>query len=136
MKNIKRPFATLGAGALLAVSLTACGGAAPTDASVEDFCDAVSFENVDISGVSEGDFDGIAESVAEWATKMTETGTPEDIPDDAREGFEVMVDQVADLDADTLESAFEADDDPIEDQLSDDDREKFEAFEEYESETC
>lgn len=133
MKNIKHPFAVLGSAALLAVSLTACSSA-PTDASAEDFCAAVSTSNL---GEMDGeDFEAMAESAAEWADRMNEVGTPEDIPEDARAGFEIMVDQVSGLDAAAIEDAMGSDADPIEGDLSDEDQEKVDAFSDYESETC
>ena len=64
-------------------ALSACGGpegaAAPKDATVEDFCNVIG--DLDVSDPS-----GLVDD-------MAETGTPEDIPDDARAGFEVMVDE-------------------------------------------
>ena len=77
---------------LLAVSAAGCGGDddgesggdqhrgsdAPRNASVEDFC--ATFEETSlISG-------------ADAAKRLAETGTPADIPDDARRGFEYLID--------------------------------------------
>ena len=118
MTRIKRPAAAVGAAALLAFSLTACGGA-PTDASEEDFCEAV----LEQPGND-------ADSIHDWADELEEVGTPEDIPDDAREGFELLVDTAKDVDDDDL------DDENFADEFSDDDQEKFTAYSAYLAETC
>lgn len=83
-----RALGLAGAG-VLAFALSACGGgpsgsAAPTDADVDDFCKTV-------GRLDTGDVD-------EFVDTLVETGTPADIPDEARAGFEVMVDK-ADEDA-------------------------------------
>lgn len=89
-------------------ALSACGGpegaAAPKDATVEDFCNVIG--DLDVSDPS-----GLVDD-------MAETGTPEDIPDDARAGFEVMVDEAT------------ADD------ISAEDQEKVTAFVGYVAATC
>ena len=54
------------------------GSDAPRDATVEDFC--ATFEE---TSMISGD---------EAAEKLAATGTPPDIPDDARRGFEYLID--------------------------------------------
>lgn len=133
MTRIKRPAVALGAAALLAVSLGACGGA-PTDASKDEFCKVIDdqsvFENIDLENPDEEEF---VDAIKEQAEKIEEVGTPEDIPDDAREGWEITLDAVKDLDADDVDFN---DPELLEDQFSDDDKEKIEAYDEYEAETC
>ena len=41
----------------------------------------------------------MAEAVQDWATKIEDVGTPEDISDDARKGFEAIVAQANEIDA-------------------------------------
>jgi hypothetical protein len=91
------------------VTLAACsddpeGESAPKDAAVADFCDVI------------GDLD--TSDPSELVDQMVEVGTPEGIPGEARDGFEVMVDQA---DAESI---------------SDDDQEKVNAFIGYVAETC
>ncbi|UMG94356.1 hypothetical protein [Nocardioides sp. TF02-7] len=134
MTRIKRPFAAAGAAVLLALSLSACGGA-PTDASKSEFCEVIN----DDSALGDLDFENpdeeaFVDAIKEQAEKIEEVGTPEDIPDDAREGFEIQLEAINDLDADDID--FESDEDPLADQLSDDEKDKVEAFTEYETETC
>lgn len=138
MIRIKRPAAAAGAAVLLAFSLSACGGP-PTDASKEDYCDAVN----DNSALNDIDFENpdeeaFVDALKEQAEKLEEVGTPEDIPDDAREGFEIQLETIQGFSADDWEEAFnsESDEDPFEKDLSSDEKKKVDAYTEYENETC
>lgn len=137
----KRPLATAGAAVLLALSLTACGGGAPSDASVKDYCAAVKGNTGDtdfLKAFEDKDYDKIADLFKEQAEKVEEVGTPKDIPDEAREGFEIQLDAIKKLDGDDVKKGFESKDgeDPFKDKISKDDEKKVEAYSKYESETC
>ncbi len=106
--------------AVLAVSLTACGGGAPTDASSEDFC------NVFV-GAQDAE---TGADVRDFGEELEEVGTPDDISDEAREGFEVFVEAIADVDEDADAN------DLADPDLSSDEEKKFEAFISYAGETC
>lgn len=41
----------------------------------------------------------MAQSVEDWAAELEKVGTPENITDEARAGFEAVVDQAQDIDA-------------------------------------
>jgi hypothetical protein len=129
MTRIKRPAAAVGAAVLLALSLSACGGA-PTDASKDDFCEAVNdqsaFEDVDPE-----DTEAYVDALKEQAESLEEVGTPDDISDDAREGFEIYVDTIGDIDADDIDNP-----EDLEDEISKDDEKKVEEFFTYQGETC
>lgn len=138
MTPIKRPLAAAGAAVLLALALTACGGS-PTNASEKDYCEAVNGinDNEDlIKAVTDEDWDKAADLLKDSAEEIEEVGTPEDIPDDAREGFELQLDASADISGDDLEKAFKDQEDPFEADLSGDEKKKVEAYNEYENETC
>ena len=127
MTRIKRPAAAFGAAVLLAFSLSACGGA-PDDASKDDFCDAVNSDaltDVDIS-----DSEAYLDALKKQADELEDVG-PEDISDDAREGFEVYIDAIKDVDADDLKNP-----DDLEDAISEDDQDKVGKFFEYQATTC
>ena len=119
-------------------SLTACGGGAPTDAAAEDFCAAQASMLEDID-VDLDDPDGapteeeMADAMHSWADRILEVGTPEDMPEDAREGFEEVADQAQSLTAEEL-----AAEDPSEfsDGLSEEVEAKVQAYSAYVSETC
>ncbi len=130
MTRIKRPAAAVGAAVLLAFSLSACGGA-PTDADEKDFCEAYNSD----AGFSaeEDDFEAQAEAANEYADELNEVGTPEDIPDDARKGFEVWVEVLGDVNADDLE---DEDAQKAIEEKYEDDEDDVTAFFEYAGETC
>ena len=130
MTRIKRPAAAVGAAALLAFSLTACGGSSPDDASQGDFCKDVgeAFNQDFATEPDEDQFNDFKDKVAD----LGDTGTPKDIPDDARNGFEVFVDAVDELDYDDVKDAGADEDFGI----SDDDQKDFEAFFAYAGTTC
>lgn len=118
---------------LVAGTATACGGA-PTDASTDEFCGSVT--KIGEATVAGGDGGSPTEdqikAVKEAFADLEEVGTPEDIPDEAREGFEVITESVADIDDDaSAEELEKADED-----FSGDDEKKAEAFYEYVGETC
>jgi hypothetical protein len=140
MKLIKRCAAAGTTAVLLALSLTACGGDdasdAPDDASVKDFCEAFNDEgDLDEDASAEEQVD----AAKEQADKVIEVGTPEDMSDEEREGFEIFVDAIKDLDEDAVKD-FEAaeDEGAYKDALGvdDDEFEKVTAFLTYASETC
>lgn len=111
---------------LAAGSLSACGGGpgadAPTDASVDDFCAAFA------SIVDYLDEDGETFQAADYADKLVEVGTPEEISDEARSGFELYVEAFEDLGNDASED--EVDDAEVEDNGDTD------AFDDYAAEAC
>jgi hypothetical protein len=136
---------TLTSAVLLVGAVTsACGGAgggAPTDASEDGFCEAV---NSLLEGVVPEDAttpempsdEDIAQSVKDWGERMGEVGTPEDISDDARAGFETVVEQAEEIDAsdfslDNLEQLENGGAD-----ASEETEKQAEAFGTYVTETC
>ena len=113
--------ALLGAGVvLMAGVLTGCGGDAPDNASEKDFCDA--FQKLGESG---DDFDKSKDAFKD----LEDTGTPDDMPDDARDGFELIID-IAD-EADSTEDAEKKVAD-----LNTGERKKVEAFSTYTLKKC
>ena len=82
----------------------AAASGAPTDASEKDFCDTQTSLFTDLVGDTSNpqvpSNDDMAKAVKGWADKLEKVGTPEDIPDEARAGFEATVEQAKDIDAD------------------------------------
>lgn len=109
--------------ALVAGFTAACGGDTPDNASKDEFCDAWK-KTAETVMTSEGDFDKLKGSYED----AFEVGTPEDISDDAREGFEVMEDVLKE--ADSQEELDEMQ------EPSEDDSKKVEEFTSYLSEKC
>jgi hypothetical protein len=94
-------------GALLLVgaATSACGGGgAPTDASEKDFCKTQSSLLADLlpddmSNPELPSDEQMARAVKDWGVDLEEVGTPEDIPDEARKGFDHVVEQARKVDA-------------------------------------
>lgn len=130
IKRIQRGAGALGAAVLLAATLSACGGA-PTDASAEDYCDAF----IDTpKGLESDDAGEQADAAGEWADNLNEVGTPEDIDGDAREGFEIFVDFLGDVNEDDIKDLEDAD---SPDEVFDgDDGDKVKAFTDKTGEVC
>lgn len=139
MSPIKRPLAAAGSAVLLAFTLAACGGGAPTDASKEDFCDAVNSDANDeefTKALEDKDGGKLLDLIQEQVDEIEEVGTPEDISDDEREGFEILLEQVDNLSEDDIEQAINDQKDPFEADLSSDEKKKVDAYNKYETETC
>ena len=62
-------------------------GSSPTDASAKDFCTTYA------AIVNSGESDLATEKAA--VTKLAQVGTPKDMPADARKGYELLVDAIA-----------------------------------------
>lgn len=91
--------ARIAALALLAGGLTACGGddpsSAPADASRKDFCEAYASQISALARSAREDGpDRAAEAMRDWSRRAQEIGTPVDMPDDARRGFETIVEEI------------------------------------------
>lgn len=136
-----RPLRHLAAAAslVLVASLSACGGGeggisgsgAPDNASTDDFCEAYNglFKALMSSGADEST---AIKALKQWASDMEEVGTPEDIPEDARRGFELLVETASNIDDDaTLEDLSNLDKD-----FDEDDQKYGEAFTTWATETC
>lgn len=127
---------------LVAGTAAGCSGGPPTDASTEEFCDAYAdarnpdaLEDFDLEATPEEQAEALVDALNEEADNLDEVGTPEDIPDDAREGFEIFLEQLAGIDEDELAEAIENQDEDFDD-TSDSDQEKTDALEVYASGTC
>ena len=90
---------------LVGAVTTACGGGgAPTDASEKDFCETQSsllgdLMPDDMTNPELPSDEAMAKAVKDWGAELEQVGTPEDIPDDARKGFDAVVAQARDIDA-------------------------------------
>ncbi len=100
------------AGLLAGCGEDGAGGAdaadAPSDASVEEFCQPFVDMLQEVSAQGEDLSDGDAVQLAkETADKLRETGTPADMPEDARRGFELVVEKLAELPDDATKDEVE-----------------------------
>lgn len=93
---MKKPALLLAALALAGTGLTACGGddaeSAPTNASKKDFCGVlVDFAKKASTMDSASEKEQI-DAAHDLADDMTEVGTPEDMPKEARDTYVKLVD--------------------------------------------
>lgn len=118
---------------LVAGTAVGCGGP-PTDASVKDFCG--NFENLysdlgDAAG-ADADTSDMIKTLKDAANEIEDTGTPEDISDDAREGWQLTIDAIQNIDDDATEEDLAK----LDSEFSEDEQKKSDAFDEYLSKTC
>ena len=89
---------------LVGAVTTACGGGgAPSDASEKDFCATQTslLQDLlpdDMTNPEVPSDEEMAKAVKNWGKKLEEVGTPDDIPEDARKGFERVMKQANDID--------------------------------------
>ncbi len=107
------------------------GGSDGGSASAEDFCAAFQGFQDDLGGMT-GQEENLGEILKDAAQQIEDVGTPEDIPDDAKEGLQLTLDALMALPDD----ASIEDMGGLEDDFSDADKEKTDAFTTYLEETC
>ncbi|WP_309649265.1 hypothetical protein [Nocardioides sp.] len=139
-----RTMKTAGAASVLALVLAGCGGGgasgAPTDASQDEFCEKYTtgflnaFEEIDPEASEQEQAEAILESLKTWADDMSEVGTPDDMSDEARDGFELTIESIQDLNADDLQDEEAMAE--LEDELSGDDKEAAAALQTYVTDNC
>jgi hypothetical protein len=129
-------------GVLLAMPvLVSCGGDGESGSGKEDgdrpavsaevFCSAAEkFENT-FTETDTTHLDRAIEALKDAARELEDVGTPAEIPDDAREGLELTLDKLIGLPDDAEESDLMAVLD-----LTDDERARSTAFEDYLDATC
>ncbi len=122
--KLKRAIATGAALAVAGFGLTACGGDgdgggdtsasdvadSPDDATLEDFC-AV-WNDDSIGGGADDSADEQAEAAHEAADKLAEVGSPEGMEESARNGYEVFLEFLSDVDGTDIEKFAETTPDP------------------------
>lgn len=107
------------------------GGNDSAAASTEDFCAAFQAFAEEFEGMT-GQEENLGEILKEAAQGIEDAGTPEDIPDDAKEGLQLTLDAIMDLPDDASVEDLGG----LEDEFSDADKEKTDAFSEYLEKTC
>ncbi len=123
---------------LLAATGAGCGGdddgdGAPSDASVDDFCGTFNDFYAKAEELGEGATDEeLVAALKDTGEELGEVGTPEDIPEDARAGFEATVKAIGDLPDD----ATEEDVANLEDDYSEEVQGQVDGFASYLNDTC
>ena len=102
--NVRARLALTSTVLLVGAAASACGGGAPADASEKDFCDTQSslFDDLlpeDMTAPELPSNEEMAQAVKDWGRELEEVGTPDGISDEARAGFEQLVEQAGEIDA-------------------------------------
>ena len=124
-RSLQRPTLTVAGLALVLGGAVACGSddpeSAPDDASPEDFCQVYA----DIEESDGDDLDSAKDAIGD----LVEVGTPEDMPEDARSGFETLSELIN-------EASDEDELDTLGEDLGQEAQSEFLAFVTYVTETC
>lgn len=121
---------------------TACGGdggsdapkaaATPSAATTEEFCTSYnSLYDAFPAGTQPTDKEAVA-AIKKWAGDMEATGTPQDIPADAKKGFDLVTATIGDIAPD----ATQADIQKMSDDLTAAEQKQSQAFGAYATKTC
>jgi hypothetical protein len=125
---------------LVAGALTAgCGGdggdGEQDDAervTTAEFCEAYnSFYDSFDTGEAPSDSESVR-LIQDWADEMESTGTPEDIPDEARDGFEVVLETIDNIPGDATEDDVAK----LSEDITEAEQDASQAFGEWATETC
>lgn len=124
--------ASLAVVAAAAAGCSGSGGAggAPTDASQDDFC--TTFTSLDGTQSADSTAAEQIKAAKDAAAQLADTGTPQDMTDDERAGFEVFIDTVNGID----DGASQSELDNIDSTVSSADKARVDAFLTYTTKTC
>ncbi len=112
---------------------SAGGASAGGDASKDDFCTAFNGLVTDVlAKAGTGDLSDAVSAIKDWAANMKEVGTPSDMPDDARQGFEVFVEAASNIDEDATLGDLQS----LGSELSQADQDAGESFGSWATENC
>lgn len=118
---------------LVAGTAAGCGGGPPTDASKDDFCGVFEDFNKTVGGMdADASQEDFVKAIKDVGKELEEVGTPEDIPDDARRGFEKTLEMIDKIEDDASQEEL----DKLEKELSDAEQKDSDAFDEYLAKTC
>lgn len=124
--------------ALVAGTTLGCGGGdkeaaeVPPSASKEEFCGAFEDFYAEVSAIEQGDTAQRVDAIKAFGQELDDLGVPEGTPEDARQGFDVTVDAIADIPDDATEEDLAA----IDEGFSQEETEQSDAFNAYLTETC
>ena len=99
--------------------------------STEDFCGAFQTFAEGVAGLT-GEEENLGEILKEEAQEIADVGTPDDIPDDAKDGLQLTLDAIEDLPDDASAEDMAG----LEEEFSEEDQEKSDAFSDYLEKTC
>lgn len=100
--------------------------------STDDFCGALKdFQDDFTEADPTKDLKGYIKALKDAADKLEDIGTPDDMPDDAKDGFDITIETINDLDDDaTLDDLAKIG------EVSDEDQKKIDALDDYIAKEC
>jgi hypothetical protein len=124
---------------LLVMAAAACDGGSGdgSETSVDDFCAAYfslfsgGMSTIDPQAPAQQQTVAMTEALRVWAGKLKDVGTPDEMPDEAREGYDLIVSAAADLPPGAAHNLADLGDDFTEHEMG-----ATEAFEEYATQNC
>ena len=117
----------------LVAGLAGCSGdSAGSSTSTAEFCDAYNDLFQKVLGADPGDAAGTVRAFKAWAADMEQVEAPADMPDDARHGFELFLEQAQGIDDDASLDDLAR----LSEGLSDADRADGEAFNGWTTDNC
>jgi hypothetical protein len=117
---------------LTAGMLTSCGGGPPDDASKSEFCGTFKDFQKDTADLGDGDDAKIIKAFKDVGDKLEEVGTPSDISESERRGFEKTLEEIDNLKDDAKVDEL----DKIDDGESSSEKKDTDAFDKYLNDTC
>ena len=110
------------------------------DASVAEFCEAYSsiasrmLDGIDLAASPEEQSAHAVEALRDWAAALDEIGAPDAMPDEARDGLEVVVETASELEPGDLQDL--SDLESLQEDFSDAEQSAVQALEDYTTEHC
>jgi hypothetical protein len=131
--------AAVAGGLALVAALAGCNGdsdgrdgADGGEASTADFCAAFNDLFDEVLGADAADSAATVRAFKSWAVDIEKVGAPADMPDDARHGFELFVEQAKGIDDDATLQDLEQ----LDEGLSDADQADGKAFNSWTTDNC
>jgi hypothetical protein len=108
------------------------GGAGEDAPTTDEFCGALKGFQEDFTDVdATKDLEGYIQALKDAADELEDTGVPDDMPDDAEDGFDITIKAIQDLPDDaTLDDLGQIG------EVSEEDQKKIDALDDYISEKC
>ena len=141
MKSSMNTTVKIAAAALLLGGLVGCGGSdsdggsassGSKTASKADFCEKFNGLYTQLMTADPDDTSAAVKGMKDWADEIDDLGTPKEMTDEARDGFEVVVSTIKDVD----EDADVEDLQNLDSKLSDEDNKAADAFSDWTQENC
>lgn len=129
---LRRSLRVLGAAALAAAALTACSS--ENSPTVAEFCDVVN-DTEPYEGIAPDAYDELAVALKEHVEAVEQTGTPEEMPEDARDGWQTTVDRVNELSVEEIAELYRTRE-LIEGSFDEDESALYDAYQDYEGQAC